>query len=95
MQRMRKGFTTGAAATAILLLLCPLFASGSDVAGISGRVRDSGGIPVIGAMVIVVPSSPNVPERIALTDKEGAFSIVNLFAGQYRSRFPCRIFYRQ
>ncbi len=83
MQRMRKGFTTGAAAAAILLLLCPLFASGSDVAGISGRVRDSGGIPVIGAMVIVVPSSPNVPERIALTDKEGAFSIVNLFAGQY------------
>ena len=83
MQRMRKGFMTGAAAAAILLLLCPLFASGSDVAGISGRVRDSGGIPVMGAMVIIVPSAPNVPERIALTDKEGAFSIVNLFAGQY------------
>ena len=73
MQRMRKGFTAGAASAALLLLLCPLFASGSDVARISGRVRDSGGIPVIGAMVIIVPSSPNVAERIALTDKKARF----------------------
>src|SRR5262249_16540647 len=47
------------------------------------HVRDSGGIPVIGALVIVVPASPSFPERIAVTDKDGGFSVVNLFAGQY------------
>jgi Carboxypeptidase regulatory-like domain len=83
MQRMRKGFWVGAVSAAVLLLLCPLFASANDVAAITGRVRDSGGIPVVGALVIVVPSSPILPERIALTDKDGGFSVVNLFAGQY------------
>jgi hypothetical protein len=80
---MRKGFWAGAVSAVILLFVCPLIASANDVAAITGRVRDSGGIPVVGALVIVVPSSPSLPERIALTDKDGGFSVVNLFAGQY------------
>ena len=83
MRTMGKGF----AASAILvagLLLCPLVAAAAnDLATISGRVHDSSGAPIAGALVIVVAASPVLPERIALTDREGAFSIANLFAGQY------------
>src|SRR5262245_51991655 len=83
MRTMRKRF----AATAVLLagiLLSPLVASAAnDLAAISGRVHDSSGTPVAGALVIAVAASPRLPERIALTDKDGAFSIANLFAGQY------------
>jgi hypothetical protein len=83
MRTMRKAF----AATAILLagiLVCPLVAgAATSLATITGSVRDSGGTPVSGALVVVVAASPIFPERIALTDKSGLFSIVNLFAGQY------------
>jgi len=80
---MRKGF----AAIAVLvagLLVCPLVAlAANDLGTISGRVHDSSGAPVVGALVIVVAASPVLPERIAFTDKQGSFSIANLFAGQY------------
>jgi hypothetical protein len=83
MRTMRKGF----AAIAVLvagLLVCPLVAvAANDLATISGRVHDSSGSPVVGALVIVVAASPVLPERIALTDRQGSFSIANLFAGQY------------
>lgn len=83
MRTMRKPF----AATAVLvvgLLLCPLIAdAASDLATISGRVKDSAGLPVAGALVIVVAATPILPERIALTNNEGAFAIPNLFAGEY------------
>ena len=79
---MRKGL----AATVVLvvgLLICPLMAgAANDLATINGRVRDSSGTPVVGALVIAVAASPIFPERIALTDKDGSFSILNLFAGQ-------------
>src|SRR5437879_1813639 len=75
------------AATALLLagvLLCPIVASAAaDLATITGRVHDSAGTPVAGALVTAVAASPVLPERIALTNKDGAFSILNLFAGQY------------
>jgi len=80
---MRKGL----AAIAVLvagLLVCPLVAlAANDLGTISGRVHDSSGAPVVGALVIVVAASPVLPERIAFTDKQGSFSIANLFAGQY------------
>jgi hypothetical protein len=83
MQTMRKGF----AAIAVLvagLLVCPLVAlAANDLGTINGRVHDSSGAPVIGALVIVVAASPVLPERIAFTDKQGSFSVANLFAGQY------------
>jgi hypothetical protein len=83
MQTIRKGF----AASVVLFagfLLCPLLAgASSNLATISGSVRDSSGSPITGALVIAVAASPVLPERIALTGKDGAFSIANLFAGQY------------
>src|SRR5260370_7706752 len=66
------------------LLLLPLLAFGAnDLAAITGRVHDAAGSPVAGALVIVVATSPIIPERVALTGKDGAFSIPNLFAPQY------------
>jgi hypothetical protein len=67
-----------------IVFLLPLFASAAnDLAAITGRVHDSAGSPVAGALVIVVAASPIIPERVALTGKDGSFSIPNLFAGQY------------
>jgi hypothetical protein len=68
-----------------ILLFFPLVstAATNDLASISGRVRDSSGAPLVGALVIVAAASPVIPERIAFTDKFGAFSVMNLFAGDY------------
>jgi Carboxypeptidase regulatory-like domain len=86
MLTMRKRF----AVTAVLvagLLVCPLVAgAANNLSTISGKVSDSSGAPVVGALVIAVAASPVLPERIALTDRDGAFSIINLFAGQYTVR---------
>jgi hypothetical protein len=66
------------------VLLMPLIAfAANDLAAITGRVHDAAGSPVAGALVIVVATSPIIPERVALTSKDGSFSIPNLFAGQY------------
>src|SRR5438132_12677868 len=88
MRTMAKDFSAAVAFGLAVLLLCPVVggAAQRDLATISGRVRDSGGIPVAGALVIVAAASPIIPERIALTDRDGAFSVVNLFAGQYTVR---------
>jgi hypothetical protein len=87
MRTMRKEFSATMVLGVAALLLFPLVArAASDLATISGRVRDSGGIPVAGALVIVAAASPIIPERIALTDRDGAFTVVNLFAGQYTVR---------
>src|SRR5215510_13762832 len=83
MRTMGKRFAASAIFVAGLLL-CPIVAAAAnDLATISGRVNDSSGAPIAGALVIVVAAAPVLPERIALTDREGAFSIANLFAGQY------------
>jgi hypothetical protein len=88
MRTMRKRFT----ATAVLIagfLLSPLVATAApapaatDLATISGHVQDSSGTPVVGALVTAMAASPLLPDRIAMTDREGAFSIINLFAGEY------------
>src|SRR5262245_40252430 len=80
---MRKAF----AVTAVLvagILICPLVAgAATDLATITGRVHDSGGTPVAGAVVIAIAASPALPERIAFTNNEGSFSILNLWAGEY------------
>jgi len=83
-EKMKQGFSATAALCAAVLLLCPIMAgAANDLAAISGRVHDSGGVPLAGALVIVAPALPKVPERMVLTDKDGAFFILNLFAGQY------------
>jgi hypothetical protein len=66
-----------------VVVLCSINAAAVDLASINGRVRDSTGAPLVGAVVIVAPASPIIPERIVLTDRDGAFVISNLLAGQY------------
>src|SRR5437763_349760 len=81
---MKQGISAAVALSVAALLLCPIMAgAASDLAAISGRVQDSSGVPLTGALVIVASASPKFPERMALTGKDGAFSILNLFAGQY------------
>src|SRR5207244_9453294 len=85
-EKKKQGFSataTVAFGVAALLLLPLIAGAANDLAAISGRVHDSGGLPLAGALVIVAPASPKFPERMALTDKDGAFSVLNLFAGQY------------
>src|SRR5438874_10848776 len=83
MRTMRKA---SAAITVLVaaVLLCPLVAGAATNLGvISGKVQDSGGVPVVGAVVIATAASSFLPERIALTGREGQFSILNLLEGQY------------
>jgi hypothetical protein len=84
MQEVRHSFLARAVVAVSIFLLLPLAASAAnDLAAITGRVHDSAGSPVVGALVIVAAASPIIPERVALTANDGSFSIPNLFAGQY------------
>jgi len=84
MRELRHSFLAKAVAAISLVLLLPFVASAAnDLAAITGRVHDSAGSPVVGALVIVAAVSPIIPERVALTANDGSFSIPNLFAGQY------------
>src|SRR5256885_9778902 len=84
MRTMRQGLSMKVVLGIAVLFLIPSLASaGNDLASINGRVHDSSGVPVVGALVIVAAASPIIPERVALTGKDGSFSIPNLFAGQY------------
>src|SRR2546426_11875477 len=90
MRTMRKGFSAAAVFGLATLLLCPLVAgaagAGNDLATISGRVHDTGGVPGVGALVIVAAASPIIPERSALSGKDRPFSIGNLFSRQYTGK---------
>src|SRR5438094_9443560 len=84
MQRRRQRFPAAiAVAIAALLALPGVASAANDLATINGRVHDTSGAPLAGALVIVAAASPIIPERVALTGKDGSFSIPNLFAGQY------------
>ena len=81
---MPQRFSTKLVLGIAALLLVPSIASaGNGLAAINGRVHNSAGSPIAGALVIVAAASPIIPERVALTGKDGFFSIPNLFAGQY------------
>src|SRR5881296_2724059 len=81
---MPQRFSTKLVLGIAALLLVPSIASaGNGLAAINGRVHNSAGSPIAGALVIVTAASPIIPERVALTGKDGSFSIPNLFAGQY------------
>jgi hypothetical protein len=68
----------------LAFLLFPLLGTASNsLAVINGRVRDSSGTPVNGALVIIAAAAPMIPERLTFTDSRGAFSVPNLFAGEY------------
>src|SRR5437762_4594694 len=84
MRRRRKRFSATIAIAIVSLLALPVVASAAnDLAAINGRVHDSSGSPLVGALVIIAAASPIIPERVALTGKDGSFSVPNLFAGQY------------
>ena len=84
MRERRHSFLTKSVVAVSLLLLLPFAVSAAnDLAAITGRVHDSAGTPIVGALVIVAAASPIIPERVALTTTDGSFSIPNLFAGQY------------
>ena len=59
-------------------------ASGSDgLASLRGRVQDSGGAPLIGALIAVQDNDALFRERLVFSDRSGVFSIPNLLAGNY------------
>ncbi|MBI2149214.1 MAG: carboxypeptidase regulatory-like domain-containing protein, partial [Acidobacteria bacterium] len=83
MRRMQQVLSAKVAFGVAVLLLFPLAGGAANqMAQISGQVRDSGGVPVTGALVVVAAAS-SIPDRITLTDKTGSFAIMDLFAGQY------------
>ena len=57
--------------------------SASDLASISGYVRDRGGSPLPGALVIVRADNPAEAGRMILTDALGFFSVSDLLSGEY------------
>jgi len=58
-------------------------AAETPLPAIQGSVRDAGGTPVVGALVIAIAATSALGERMAFTDSRGAFSIPNLLAGEY------------
>ncbi len=52
-------------------------------ASLRGRVQDSAGSPLIGALVAIQAADTNLRERLVFTDRGGLFSIGNLAAGNY------------
>jgi hypothetical protein len=73
-------------AVSIAVLLLPLAAAATDLGAIRGRVRDSAGTPLVGALVIAVSSVQDAPERMVFTDKSGTFQIPHLLPGSYSIR---------
>ncbi len=84
MKRARCMTSVTVAVGLLALLLSPGFLQGAgSLAVIAGSVHDSGGVPVVGALVIVAASSPSMAQRMTFTDSRGGFSIPNLFGGEY------------
>ncbi len=74
------------AALGIVALFIPSSLSANDLGVISGQVRDAGGTPLVGALVVAAAAVANSPEKMVFTDNRGAFTIPNLFAGEYSIR---------
>ncbi len=59
-------------------------ATASDgLASVRGRVQDSTGAPLIGALIAVQDNDALFRERLVFSDRSGVFSIPNLLAGNY------------
>jgi len=68
----------------VISLMFPVVGMAAENLGaIQGKVRDSSGTPVVGALVIVMAAKSSPGERMAFTDNLGAFSIPNLLVGEY------------
>ena len=70
------------------LLVCGLVSVGTamaqdDLASLRGRVQDSGGAPLVGALIAVQDNDALFRERLVFSDRSGVFSVPNLLAGNY------------
>jgi hypothetical protein len=54
-----------------------------DLASLRGRVQDSGGAPLVGALIAVQDNDALFRERLVFSDRSGVFSVPNLLAGNY------------
>ncbi|MCI0573458.1 MAG: carboxypeptidase-like regulatory domain-containing protein, partial [Myxococcaceae bacterium] len=74
-----------------LLVACALFVSAvayaQDASSISGTVVDSATKKPVADVVVTATSPVLAAEQMAVTDKEGAYSIPNLPVGDYALRF--------
>jgi hypothetical protein len=75
-----------------LLLLPGLVTAGNNLGTIQGSVRDTGGRPVAGALVVVATPGPASSYRMVFTDTNGGYSIENLLAGEYLVQVHMRRF---
>ena len=77
---MRIAITLGIVAS----LMFPVAGNAAqNFAAIQGSVRDTSGIPVVGALVTAMTTASSLGERMAFTDNFGTFSIPNLLGGEY------------
>ena len=65
-----------------LLLLVPVIPALAQTTGISGRITDATGLPLVGAQVSVAPI-PNGLSRLVLTGPDGRFEISGLALGPH------------
>ncbi len=70
------------------LLVCGMLSMGNALAedgpaSLRGRVQDSTGAPLIGALIAVQYEDAFFRERLVFSDRSGVFSVPNLLAGNY------------
>lgn len=75
---MKKAF---AFVTAVLVSLASLAQSATNV---SGTVRDEAGKPVVSATVSLLKAADSALVKLAVTNKEGGYGLVNIKDGSYR-----------
>jgi hypothetical protein len=68
------------------ILLLPLIGQAADDGAIQGRVVDSSGAPVVGALVTVTNVGPLLQERSAFSGRNGWFLVPNMGRGDYSVR---------
>ena len=75
----------------VILLVCGILSVGTaanaqTLSKIQGRVQDSSGIPLIGALVAVQSSVDSSIRQFVFTNHLGVFSVPDLVAGRYLVR---------
>lgn len=77
---------------AMVLMAPSANAAGNLFGTIQGKVRDPGGRPLAGALVVVATAGSLLADRYVFTDSTGAFSIENLITGEYALQVTMRQF---
>ena len=82
-RKLRKFAVLTAVAVCCALVAGTAKAQTLGSATLRGRVQDSTGSPLIGALVAIQAGDTNLRERLVFSDRGGLFSIANLAAGKY------------